>query len=643
MYTMFGNADPMQQNANSFEAENAQHNLLLLVNLVIKVNDLISRQHVDKKSSMVFKKLFEIICNAWEEQTYKLSNALWNTFKHCGGTDLLIKNNCASEYEIVQFSSDRLVEKSQTETNDYILKNVEEKFLRIVPKDKTQVSSLDIFKFNFRIFENLFKQSDITFIDPNELVGLGVLLDEWRRRDFVSLKQTLNALFNLWRPHGCPKHKNCMIKHNIHTRFFTLMFKTEDNVKNYIAILVTDNEIRTAIIKRKIPTEIFKFSVANVRCQSQICMEKCTPVFNSNSEETSKASKARIKKQLDKTSIFGAINVIKPLEKVIVNNTASELRDQSSRLTVEEVPNNRLNMCVHQWSAEEVHRWFKPIGLTEFADNLLKNRVDGDLLLRLTIDELRNEIGILNGIMKKRFVRELNNLKQSADYSSIDTTDLNSFLKSINLEYSVYTYPMLIAGVTRDSMRFVTDDQLKNDCGISNGVHRSCIITSIKEMPAVYVENINKHCSLSVYISYNRSTDSLLASLIKVHLKIRGYNNVFLDVKRSNDAESRNNVLQTIRQTQNFIVVLTPGSLDKQLMNSPARDIEHFDVIREEVTTAREGQCNIIPVLDKNFSWPPPALIPDDMKHLCEFNSIRWVHDYQDACVDKLETFMNQF
>lgn len=53
-----------------------------------------------------------------------------------------------------------------------------------------------------------------------------------------------------------------------------------------------------------------------------------------------------------------------------------------------------------------------------------------------------------------RFVRELNNLKQSADYSSIDTTDLNSFLKSINLEYSVYTYPMLIAGVTRDSMRY---------------------------------------------------------------------------------------------------------------------------------------------------------------------------------------------
>ncbi|XP_001949141.1 sterile alpha and TIR motif-containing protein 1-like [Acyrthosiphon pisum] len=638
-HLIFGNPDPMRQNTNSFEAENAKQNLYLLVKLVIEVNELIYRQHSDKKSSMVLQKLFVIIFNAWEEQTYKLSNALWNTFRHCGGMDSLT-NNCGSEYEIEQFSNARFLGKCLTETSDYVLKNVEDKVLRIVCKYKTQVSSVDGLKFNFRIFENVFKHCEITFIDLNKIDGLGVLLDEWRRQEVLTLKQSLNVLFNLWRLYECPKNQNIMIKHNVHARFFTLMFNTEDNVKYYIAILVIDNEVRTAIIKSKIPTLIPISNLVNFCGQNQMCLEKRTPVLNSDSEKTSNASKVRIKKQLRKKSMFRAINVIKPLEKVAIfsNDTTSRLTDQSCQLIVEEVP-YRPNTSVHQWSAEDVCKWFKKNGFSELANNLLENRVDGDLLLRFTEDELKNEIGIHNGIMKNRFIRELNNLKQSADYSSIDTTDLNSFLKSISSEYSVYTYPMLNAGVKRDSMRLLTDEQLKNDCGISNGVHRSCILASIKEMP-VYVENTDK--PYDVFISYKRSTDSLLASLLKVYLKIRGYN-VFLDVKRSDDAKSRHHVLQTIRQTKNFIIVLTPGSLEKNLMDSSAGDIETLEFICEEVMTAEQTQCNIIPVLDNSFTWPPPALLPDDLKNLCNYNSINWVHEYQEACVKKLVTFMNQF
>ncbi|XP_060881318.1 NAD(+) hydrolase sarm1-like isoform X2 [Metopolophium dirhodum] len=601
---IFANPDPMRQNSNSFEAENAQHNLFLLVKL-----------------------------------TYKLNNALWNTFRHCGGMDSLI-NNCASEYEIEPFSNARFLGKCLTDTSDYVLKNVVEKVLYTVCKYKTQVSSVNGFKFNFRIFENIFKHCEITFIDLNKIYGVGVLLDEWRRQNVVTLKQYLNILFNLWRPYECPKNQNIMKKHNVHTRFFTLMFKTKDNVKYYIAILVTDNEVRTAIIKYKIPMVIPKSNLVNACGKIQMCLEKRAPILNFDSEEASNASKVRIKKQLSKKSMFRAINVIKPLKKVAIcsNDTASRLADQSCQLIAVEVP-YRLNISVHQWSAEDVRKWFKKNGFSDIANNLLENRVDGDLLLRLTEDELKNEIGIHNGIMKNRFIRELNNLKQSADYSSIDTTDLNSFLKSIRSEYSVYTYPMLNAGVKRDSMRLLTDDQLKNDCGISNGVHRNCILASIKEMP-VYVENTDK--PYDVFISYKRSTDSLLASLLKVYLKIRGYN-VFLDVKRSDDAKSRHHVLQTVRQTKNFIIVLTPGSLDKNFMDSSAGDIETLDFICEEVTTAEQAQCNIIPVLDNSFTWPPPALLPDDLKNLCNYNSINWVHEYQEACVKKLVTFVNQF
>lgn len=28
------------------------------------------------------------------------------------------------------------------------------------------------------------------------------------------------------------------------------------------------------------------------------------------------------------------------------------------------------------------------------------------------------------------------------------------------------------------------------------------------------------------------------------------------------------------------------------------------------------------------------------MRAVCHFNGVRWIHDYQDACVDKLERFM---
>lgn len=50
-------------------------------------------------------------------------------------------------------------------------------------------------------------------------------------------------------------------------------------------------------------------------------------------------------------------------------------------------------------------------------------------------------------------MREINNLKRLADYSSKDSTNLNSFLQSIGPEFSVYTYSMLNASVDRDSIR----------------------------------------------------------------------------------------------------------------------------------------------------------------------------------------------
>ena len=68
--------------------------------------------------------------------------------------------------------------------------------------------------------------------------------------------------------------------------------------------------------------------------------------------------------------------------------------------------------------------------------------------------------------------------------------------------------------------------------------------------------------SLDVFISYRRSNGSQLASLLKVLLTIRNLS-VFLDVDRLEAGKFDNNLLQSIRSARNFVLVLTPGAMDR--------------------------------------------------------------------------------
>lgn len=92
-----------------------------------------------------------------------------------------------------------------------------------------------------------------------------------------------------------------------------------------------------------------------------------------------------------------------------------------------------------------------------------------------------------------------------------------------------------------------------------------------------------------------------------------------------------NNLLQSIRQAKHFILVLTPRALERCI-----EDFDCKDWVHREIVAALNSNCNIIPIID-NFSWPEPEQLPEDMRSVCHFNGVRWIHDYQDACVDKLE------
>lgn len=221
------------------------------------------------------------------------------------------------------------------------------------------------------------------------------------------------------------------------------------------------------------------------------------------------------------------------------------------------------------------------------------------------------------------------------DYSSRDAANINHFLQTLGSEFSIYTYGMLNAGVeSKDSLRRLSEDQLLEECGIVNSIHRTRIMDGIKCLEKNFNnlndENMDK--SLDVFVSYRRSNGSQLASLLKVHLQLRGFT-VFIDVERLEAGKFDNNLLQSIQKAKHFLLVLTPNALERCVGDSERKDWVH-----REIVAALQAQCNIIPIID-NFQWPEAEELPEDMRQVCHFNGVRWIHDYQDACVDKLERY----
>ena len=86
------------------------------------------------------------------------------------------------------------------------------------------------------------------------------------------------------------------------------------------------------------------------------------------------------------------------------NAIASKFAAQALRLIGEDVP-HKLTQQVPLWSTLDVRQWVVQSGFADYADRFVASRVDGDLLLQLADDHLRDDIGIGNGILRKRSVR----------------------------------------------------------------------------------------------------------------------------------------------------------------------------------------------------------------------------------------------
>uniref|UniRef100_A0A3Q3IJ71 TIR domain-containing protein n=1 Tax=Monopterus albus TaxID=43700 RepID=A0A3Q3IJ71_MONAL len=139
-----------------------------------------------------------------------------------------------------------------------------------------------------------------------------------------------------------------------------------------------------------------------------------------------------------------------------------------------------------------------------------------------------------------------------------------------------------------------------------------------------------------VFISYRRTTGSQLASLLKVHLQVRGYS-VFIDVEKLEAGKFEDKLIQSVQRARHFILVLSSNALDKCMGDTAMKDWVH-----KEIVTALAGKKNIIPVAD-NFMWPDPKVLPEDMRSILNFNGIKWSHEYQEATIDKILRFLKEY
>lgn len=135
-----------------------------------------------------------------------------------------------------------------------------------------------------------------------------------------------------------------------------------------------------------------------------------------------------------------------------------------------------------------------------------------------------------------------------------------------------------------------------------------------------------------IFISYRREGGEHLAGRVKDALKIRGFS-VFLDVEDLKSGKFNEALLDKIEYATDFIVILTPGCLD--------RCKNEDDWLRKEIRHAIKCRCNIVPVLARGFQMPLPQALPSDIEELPWYNGLTPAHELFEASMDRLvSTFL---
>jgi TIR domain len=139
----------------------------------------------------------------------------------------------------------------------------------------------------------------------------------------------------------------------------------------------------------------------------------------------------------------------------------------------------------------------------------------------------------------------------------------------------------------------------------------------------------------SVFISYRRKHGAGWARAILQDLKAHGYD-VFVDVESIDSGSFESVILNQIEARAHFLLLLTPGCLD--------RCNEAEDWLRREIQHAIKLQRNVVPLTLEQFSFATHAgNLPAALAPLTKYNALAIYHDYFDQGMDKLrDRFLKQ-
>ncbi len=134
----------------------------------------------------------------------------------------------------------------------------------------------------------------------------------------------------------------------------------------------------------------------------------------------------------------------------------------------------------------------------------------------------------------------------------------------------------------------------------------------------------------SIFISYRRSTSAYFARA--VYQDLRDYHfDVFMDVESIDQGQFDTIILNQIKARPYFLIILSPGCLD--------RCLQPGDWLRREIEFAINEGRRVIPVTADTFDWKTAGpYLTGDLAGLGRYNGVRVPYDYFDAAMDKLRT-----
>ncbi|XP_053561205.1 NAD(+) hydrolase SARM1 [Bombina bombina] len=605
--------------------------------------------------------IFQVVEEAWVMPTVgrEVAQGLCEVIRLEGGLDLLLQLLQATDNE-VKYQACQLLEQILVSENRDRIARVG---LGVILNTAKERDDPQLARSLSGVLEHMFKHTEETC---HQLIcdgGLDAILFWCRWTNPVVLRHCAVALANC-AMYGGPSNQRLMIEKRAAEWLFPLVFSEEDRLIRFhaclaITVLATNKEIEKEVersgtlalvepfISSLDPQEFARSlldSSDNTQGRTAGDLQRLVPLLDSSRLEAQCIAafylcvEAAIKSQQKNTKVFNEIGATQSLKRIVCyskDGSVSTLAKKALQLMGEDVP-RRIARSVPNWKPLEVQNWLQQIGFNKYSDTFMEQQIDGDLLLRLTEVELRDDLGITSSISRKRFTRDLVELKTFANYSNCDRSNLADWLGSVEPRFRQYTYNLVTCGIDRNFLHHVTEQQLEEDCHISTGFHRVRILSAAREMlhsPLPCSAGKSSAEGPDVFISYRRSTGSQLASLLKVHLYLHGFS-AFIDVEKLEAGKFEDKLIQSVISARNFVLVLSAGSLDKCMGDNECKDWVH-----KEIATALSCSKNIVPVTD-SFDWPDPLSLPDDMRAVLKFNGIKWSHEYQDATVEKIIRFL---